>query len=351
MDGYAVLADDLAGPWRVIGESAAGHPFSGEVAKGEAVRISTGAMMPEGLGAVVLQEDIARDADRLALTGDGPDTPGRHVRRLGLDFCEGASLLEGGSLLGPVQAALAIAGGYKHVPVRRRPRVVVLDTGDELCPEDERCAPHQIPASNGPMLTAMIGAVPSVVRRVGPIPDDLDMLAEAFEGMDDADVIVSSGGASVGDHDLMRPALEAWGARIDFWRVAIKPGKPLLVATRDTGARKQIILGLPGNPASTYVTAFLFLLPLLRAMLGAAAPLPLGVQTRLAVPLDPGGSRREFLRAHWDGASVRPMALQDSGVLATLAASNAVIDRAAHAPTATAGEEALIYLLANGGIA
>jgi molybdopterin molybdotransferase len=351
MDGYAVLADDLAGPWRIVGESAAGHPFSGEVGRGEAVRISTGAMMPVGLDAVVLQEDVARDADCLALTGDGPDVPGRHIRRLGLDFCEGAPLLKGGSLLGPVQAALAIAGGYKHVPVRRKPRVVVLDTGDELCPEDERCAPHQIPASNGPMLTTMIGAVPSMVRRVGPIPDDLDMLAEAFDGMDDADVIVSSGGASVGDHDLVRPALEAWGARIDFWRVAIKPGKPLLVATRDAGARKQIILGLPGNPASTYVTAFLFLLPLLRAMLGAAAPLPLGAHTRLAAPLDPGGSRREFLRAHWDGTSVRPMALQDSGVLATLAASNALIDRPARAPAAAAGEEALIYLLANGGIA
>jgi molybdopterin molybdotransferase len=351
MDGYAVRVDDLAGPWRVVGESAAGHPFNGEVRRGHAVRISTGALMPAGLGAVVLQEDVARDAEHVALTGEGPDTPGRHIRRCGLDFCEGAPLLEAGTMIGPVQGALAIAGGYKHVPVRRKPRVVVLDTGDELCPEDERCAPHQIPASNGPMLTAMIGAVPSEVRRVGPVPDDLDMLADAFEGMGDADIIVSSGGASVGDHDLVRPALEAWGAQIDFWRVAIKPGKPLLVATRDAGDRTQVILGLPGNPASTYVTAFLFLLPLLRAMLGAAAPLPLGVRTRLAGPLAPGGSRREFLRAHWDGASVQPMALQDSGVLATLAESNALIDRPCRAAAAAAGDEALIYLLANGGIA
>jgi molybdopterin molybdotransferase len=350
MDGYAVLADDLAGPWRVVGESAAGHPFAGEVRRGEAVRISTGALMPPGLDAVVVQEDVVREAERLTLTGDGPARPGQHVRRLGLDFREGAPLLPAGIRIGPAQAALAIAGGYTHLPVRRRPRVVVLDSGDELCPEDERCAPHQIPASNGPMLAAQIGAIPSEVRRIGPVPDSLDALAEALGRAEDADVIVSSGGASVGDHDLMRPALEAWGAQIAFWRVAIRPGKPLLVATRVSGGRKQLIIGLPGNPASSYVTAYLFLLPLLRAMLGAAVPLPRAVRTTLGAAITAGGSRREFLRASWDGVSAVPHALQDSGMLAALSASNVLIDRPAGSPAAAAGDLAWIYLLESGGI-
>jgi molybdopterin molybdotransferase len=350
MDGYAVLTDDLAGPWHVVGESAAGHPFTGEIRRGEAVRISTGALMPAGLEAVVVQEDVARDSDRVTLTGDGPARPDQHVRRHGLDFREGAPLLSAGIRIGPAQAALAIAGGYKHLPVRRSPRVVVLDSGDELCPEDERCAPHQIPASNGPMLAAQIGVIPSEARRIGPVPDSLDAITEALEQAGDADVIVSSGGASVGDHDLMRPALEAWGAEIAFWRVAIRPGKPLLVATRVSGGRKQMIIGLPGNPASSYVTAYLFLLPLLRAMLGAAVPLPRAVRTTLGAAVPAGGSRREFLRASWDGVRAVPHALQDSGMIAALAASNALIDRPARSPAAIAGDEAWVFLLESGGI-
>ena len=175
----------------------------------------------------------------------------------------------------------------------------------------------------------------------------MDAIAEVLERAESADLIVTSGGASVGDHDLIRPALEAWGAKIDFWRIAIKPGKPLLVATRG----QQIILGLPGNPVSSHVTAFLFMLPLLRAMLGAAQPLPRLVHSTLAAPLKAGGSRREFLRAQWDGQSVTAQSLQDSGALSSLANSNALIDRAADAPPATAGSQVCAFLLENGGMA
>ncbi|HEX8058918.1 MAG TPA: molybdopterin molybdotransferase MoeA [Novosphingobium sp.] len=347
MDGYAMASGDLAGPWRVIGESAAGHPFVGEVSPGTAVRISTGAVMPAGAGVVVLQEDLARAGDRVTLTGEAPHPEDKHIRRCGLDFALGGEVLAAGTRIGPAQAALAISAGHSHLAVRRAPRVAVLDSGDELAIDFESCAQHQVPASNGMMLAAMARALCCEVERIGPVPDQMDALATALARASEADVIVTSGGASVGDHDLVRPALSAWGAQLDFWRVAIKPGKPILVATRG----KQLIIGLPGNPVSSHVTAFLFLLPLLRALLGAADPLPRRIRTTLASPLRAGGSRREFLRANWDGTSVTAQAIQDSGAIAPLAASNVLIDRLAKAPPTQAGESVIAYLLENGGIA
>lgn len=347
MDGYAVAADNLHGPWRVTGESAAGHPYSGGVTTHDAVRIATGAVLPRGAEAVIVQEDLSRHGDILSLNGELPSPPNRHIRPVGMDFSEGAPLLPAGTWLGPAQLALAVAGGHKHVPVRRKPRLIIIDSGDELAPDCEECPPHQIPASNGPMLVAMAKSLPCDVRRLGPVADDLDTLIATFEQGRDADVIVTSGGASVGDHDLVRPALEAWGATIDFWRVAIKPGKPLLVARRG----KQIVLGLPGNPVSSHVTAFLFLLPLLRSMLGSAHPHPRSVRATLTAPLAKGGSRREFLRAQWDGSGIAPLALQDSGALSALAAANALIDRGPEAIAQPMGTEVRAYLLQNGGIA
>jgi molybdopterin molybdotransferase len=179
----------------------------------------------------------------------------------------------------------------------------------------------------------------------------MDAIITALEAADSADLIVTSGGASVGDHDLIRPALEAWGAQIDFWRIAIKPGKPLLVATRNRPDGRQLILGLPGNPVSSHVTAFLFMLPLLRAMAGATQALPRQIRSSLAAPLGKGGSRREFLRARWDGEQVEALSLQDSGALSSLAQSNALIDRAAGANEADAGEPVSLLLLGNGGMA
>jgi molybdopterin molybdotransferase len=347
MDGFAVAAGDMAGPWQVIGESAAGHPFRGEVSRGKAVRISTGAMMPAGAGAVILQEDLNRESDTVTLTGEPPRPPEKHIRHCGLDFTLGASVLAAGTRVGPAQAALAISAGHSHLAVRRVPRVAVLDSGDELAVDFDSCEQHQIPASNGVMLAAMVRALPCEVDRLGPVPDDMNAMAAALERASEADVIVTSGGASVGDHDLVRPALAAWGARLDFWRVAIKPGKPILVATRGP----QLVIGLPGNPVSSHVTAYLFLLPLLRRLLGAADPLPRRFRAPLASPLKASGSRREFLRANWDGESITALAIQDSGALAPLAASNVLIDRPAGTPAAATGDTVFAYLLENGGIA
>lgn len=347
MDGYGLRSADLPGPWRIIGESAAGHPFGGTVGAGEAVRISTGAILPPGADMVLLQEDAACDGSMVRLTGEPPVPPERHIRPAGMDFGNGAELIAAGSRIGPAQIALAIAGGHGHLPVRRRLKLSVIDSGDELVLPGHLPRPHQLPASNGPMLGAMAAAHPVALRHIGPIPDKLDALAAALTSAHEADVIVTSGGASVGDHDLIRPALETVGASIAFWRVGIKPGKPLLVARR--GA--QVILGLPGNPASAFVTAFLFLLPLLRAGMGAASPLPRTIPARLAEPMAKGGSRMEFLRGHWDGASVTPDPLQDSGALSSLARGNALIVRAAGAEAQAAGTDVSVYLLENGGIA
>jgi molybdopterin molybdotransferase len=351
MDGYAVRLGDGEGPWRVIGESAAGHPFAGAPGKGEAVRISTGALLPEGAGSVILQEDVEREGEQLRLTGEGPDLPGKHIRKAGLDFVAGHRVLPAGMLVGPAQGALAISAGHDAMPVGSLPRVAIIDSGDELAESADTCAPHQIPASNGAMLMAMVRGLTGEARRIGPVADRLEALHEAFDQASDCDVVVTSGGASVGDHDLVRPAIETLGAQIDFWRIAIKPGKPLLVATRERAGQRQVIVGLPGNPVSSFVTAYLFVLPLLRAMAGAADPLPRVLSARLAVPLGAIGNRREFVRASWDGESVTPQSVQDSGALASLAASNALIDRPAHALAAQSGEIVRIFLIGNGGIA
>ncbi|WP_156839239.1 molybdopterin molybdotransferase MoeA [Novosphingobium aquimarinum] len=351
MDGYAIRSGDLEGPWRVIGESAAGHPHGGPIHPGEAVRIATGALMPADAGAVLLQEDIARESDAIRFIGELPEPPDKHIRRCGLDFREGQVVLPAGIRIGPAQAALAIAAGHKHMPVPRRPRVSVIDSGDELAADPDLCAKHQIPASNALMLTAMVRGLPVDATRFGPVPDTMDALAETLEQASDSDVIVTSGGASVGDHDLVKPALEAWGAKLDFWRVAIKPGKPILVATRDTDAGRQLIIGLPGNPVSSYVTAFLFVMPLLRHLLGASEPLPRRFRTTLGAAVPATTSRQEFRRAAWNGETVEPLAVQDSGALASLSASNVLIDRPPHSPAGQPGDAAWVYWLENGGFA
>jgi molybdopterin molybdotransferase len=351
MDGYAVTAGDMKGPWQVVGESAAGHPYAGAIRSGEAVRISTGAVLPSDAAAVIVQEDLAREGDTLTLTGEAPSPAEKHIRPRGLDFTEGAEVMAAGTRVGPAQLALALSAGHARLPVRRRPQVLVMDSGDELSGDPEACAAHQIPASNGAMLAAMARGIACDVRRIGPVPDDLDALAVALAQGADADVIVTSGGASVGDHDLIRPALEAWGAMIGFWRVAIKPGKPILIATRESEGRRQIILGLPGNPVSSLVTAYLFMLPLLRALLGAARPFPLATRLRLAEPLPANGGRRTFMRASTDGTTVTTQAVQDSSALSSLAASNVLIDRPANAPAIAEGETVACFWLENGGTA
>ena len=351
MDGYAMRADDLAGPWQVVGESAAGHPFAGELAPGEAIRISTGALMPGGECLVLLQENATRSADTLALNGKG-EPSGRHIRRAGFDFRAGDMVLGAGCRVGPAQLALALAAGRAELPVYALPSLAVLDSGDELTADPANCAMHQLPASNGAMLAALATPHASSILRLGPVPDRLDALLAALGKASDMDVIVTSGGASVGDHDLVRPAIEQWGAQIAFWRVAMRPGKPLLVAHRQTerGGR-QWVIGLPGNPVSSYVTAFLFLLPLLRALGGARDPLPRAVTMRVGAALPAAGDRAEFVRARLDADSLVPVAEQDSSALAALARADALIERPAGAPAAEAGELVRVYWLENGGTA
>lgn len=346
MDGYAMRADDLAGPWQVVGESAAGHPFAGKVQAGEAIRISTGALMPAGGGAVLLQENATRGGDRLALScPDGP-TP-RHIRRTGFDFTEGAPLLPAGTLMTPARIALALSAGHAEAQFGQQPRVAVIDSGDELAADPAAAQAHQIPASNGAMLAAMVAPLSAEVRRVGPVRDRLEDLIAAFERSGDAHVIITSGGASVGDHDLLRPALEQWGATIDFWRIAIKPGKPLMVARKgDT-----VVLGLPGNPVSSHVTAFLFLLPLLRRFAGSRAPQPLAVMLPLDGQLPAVGNRTEFTRVRIGASGAQPVSEQDSSALLALAGADALVRREIGAAAARPGELLPVYLLQNGGIA
>lgn len=347
MDGYALRAIDAPGPWTVVGESAAGHPYEGEITAGQAIRISTGAIVPTGADMILLQEDSTRQGDTLILSGTLPVPTNKHIRPAGMDFIADAPLLAPGSRIGPAQIALAIAGGHNYLRVRRPVRLTIIDSGDELAASNKALKPHQIPASNGPMLAAMASYCPVEVTRIGPVPDRIEDLVAALNLAKKADIIVTSGGASVGDHDLVRPALEAAGAQIDFWRVAIKPGKPLLVGRRGS----QVILGLPGNPASAFVTGFLFMLPLLRAALGAAEPLPHTFPARLATPLPAGGSRTEFLRARWEGGMVTIDPLQDSGAITPLARANALVVRDARAPALPAGADVPVYLLETGRIA
>jgi molybdopterin molybdotransferase len=343
MDGYAMRADDVSGPWQVVGESAAGHPYAARLSRGQAIRISTGALMPPGEAVVLLQENAARDGDAVFLNGEGEPTA-RHVRRAGFDFEAGNQVLSSGTRVGPAQLALALAAGHAELPVHRLPSLAILDSGDELASDPAKCAPHQVPASNGAMIAAMAAPHVSSLQRLGPVPDRLDLILAALDQAADTDVIATSGGASVGDHDLVRPALEQWGAKIDFWRVAMRPGKPLLVARRG----RQWVIGLPGNPISSYVTAFLFLLPLLRALGGASDPRPRHLLARLGAGLPPAGDRTEFVRARFDGDSLVPVAVQDSSALLALAVAEALVERPANAPAARAGDLVEAYWLENG---
>ncbi|MFZ9396210.1 MAG: molybdopterin molybdotransferase MoeA [Erythrobacter sp.] len=344
MDGYAVAGP---GPWRLVGESRAGAPFAGRLDAGECTRISTGAHVPAGADSVLLQEDADLSAPGMVRALELP-RPGQHIRQRGFDFAEGEVVLKAGARIGAAQLALALSAGHGSLPVSAPPRVAVLDSGDELVADPADCGLHQIPASNGAMIGAMLASLGCEVLRLGPVADDAAALAAALARAESADILVTTGGASVGDHDLIRPALESWGARLDFWKVAMKPGKPILVATRDSGSGQQVIFGLPGNPVSSFVTCFLFVLPLVRAAMGSAAPLPQRATVPAGDTLPPVGKRREFLRAIWDGECVRAAASQDSSALAALASANCLVDRAAGSERTEAGTSVPVYLLENG---
>lgn len=335
MDGYAVRGADLPGPWRVIGESAAGRPLAGTIGPGEAARISTGAMIPDGADCVVVQEDVARDGDRLTLTGDGPATPGTHIRRAGHDFAHGALLAEAGAVIDARLIALAAMAGHGALGVHRRPRIAILSTGDELVgPGEPLPSPAHIPASNGVMLASLLSALPCDLTVPPLLPDDRSTIAAALDAHRQADIIVTTGGASVGDHDLIQPALADCGGTVDFWRIAMRPGKPVMVGQLGDA----VVLGLPGNPVSAYVTATLLLLPLVRKMLGYQVLVPMISQAIAGEPFPANGPRQDFVRAAWqDGRLVR-LVNQDSGALLALHRADALVVRPAHAEAAQTGD-------------
>jgi len=340
MDGYAIRFDDLPGPWEVIGESAAGASFAGSVDTGQATRIFTGAAMPAGTDCVLVQEEATRDGSRLHLSGEGP-VRGGNVRRAGLDFREGEVLIAAGERITPARAALAAIAGHGSLSVGRRVRVAIAATGDELVPAGQAIGDDQLPETNGLMLAGLLGDLPVDRIDLGILPDRMDALVDAFTTVD-CDLLVTTGGASVGDHDLVRPALAAAGGTLDFWRIALRPGKPMLAGR----LRDAAVLGLPGNPVSSYITALLFVRPLVARIAGAADPLPRTVRATLAHPLPANGGRQDYLRATLIDGQASTAAIQDSSMLRTLARSDCLIIRPPHAPASDAGDSAEILQLA-----
>ena len=337
MDGYAIRFADLPGPWRVIGESAAGRPFDGTVERAQATRIFTGAAMPAGADTVMVQEEAGRDGDRLLLTGEGPPYLGRNTRRRGLDFDRGELLIAAGERITPARLALAATAGHGTLPVRRPVRVAIAATGDELVEPGTPASDRHLPESNRAMLVAMLADLPVEIVDLGILRDDLATIRDSFAAVD-ADLLVTSGGASVGDHDLIRPALEAAGGAIDFWRVALRPGKPLLAGRIGRAA----MLGLPGNPVSAFVTTILFVRPLVAALAGSRDPLPRPRPGVLGEDLPANNDRTDYLRAAERDGRAYAAAIQDSSMLRTLARSTCLIVRPAYAPAARAGDPAEI---------
>ena len=341
MDGYAIRFADLPGPWTVIGESAAGRPFDGTVDAYQATRIFTGAAMPAGADTVLIQEEAGRDGDRLTLGGEGPGLLGRNTRARGLDFHTGTRLIAAGDRLTPARIAVAATGGLATLPVRRRLRVAIAAKGDELVPAGTMPVGSQLPESNGVMLAAMLADLPVDIVDLGILPYRLDALRDAFAAVD-ADLLVTTGGASVGDHDLVRPALEAAGGTIDFLRIALRPGKPMMAGRLGDAA----VLGLPGNPVSAFVTATLFVRPLIAHLAGARDPLPPTGTMLLGEDLPANGPRTDYLRAEMRDGRAYASTIQDSSMLLTLARSTCLIVRPVDAPPAKAGDSAEILGIA-----
>jgi molybdopterin molybdotransferase len=332
MDGYAICWADLHALWRMVGESAAGHGWPGTLGAGEAVRIFTGAPLPQGADTIVVQEEVAQDGAIARLSGEGPPRLGAHIRAAGQDFAAGDTLIAAGTRLSPPQLGLAAAAGHGVLNVVRRPRVTMIATGDELVLPGTTPGPGQIVSANPAMLAALLRWAGADVTDPGLIPDRADALAAALTAAD-ADLILTIGGASVGTHDLVVPVLTGLGASIDFWKIALRPGKPLLAGTL-AGTR---LLGLPGNPVSAFVTALLFAVPLVARMAGREAALPTQ-HLPLATALPANGARRDHLRARRIDGRATVFARQDSALLSLLANAELLVIREAHAPAAAAGD-------------
>jgi len=337
MDGYAVRAADARDvhtTLRVIGESQAGRRFAGSVGAGEAVRIFTGAPVPPGADTVVIQESTERSGDSLNIL-EAPK-PGANIRIAGGDFTAGRTVLAAGRILDVGAITLAAAAGYARLSVRRKPLVAILATGDELVePGSTQLGPDQIVSSNPFGLAAMVERAGGIARLLGIAGDTREAIADKLAAAGDADILVTIGGASVGDRDLVRPVLETRGLKLDFWKIAMRPGKPMLFGRLD-GMR---VLGLPGNPNSCLVTARVFLVPLLCRLLGRSDPAETTTAV-LAAGLDANGPRQHYMLASLEPGSpprVRALASQDSGSISSLVAANVMIVRRPDAPALAAG--------------
>lgn len=351
MDGYAVRAADIAAlPARLPlkGESAAGRPLGAPLAPGTAVRIFTGALVPEGADTVVIQENTRRDGDVVVVEVE--TAPGRNIRLKGFDFAEGAVILKAGHRMSARDVMLAAAANHGHVVVRRRPRVAILQTGDELVRPGEASGLSDVVMSNVFGLTALAQAAGAEVSDLGKVEDTLEgtRAAIARARAQGFDLLVTSGGASVGEHDLMAPALRAEGIDLTVHRIALRPGKPLMYGR----GGPMRVLGLPGNPVSSYVCAFLFLTPLLKALQGRTDLEAPRLPARLAAPVKANDVRLDFMRCTStpgpDGVpEVTPLPLQDSGMISALAEADCLLVRPAFAPEAAVGDACQIIRLAD----
>lgn len=343
MDGYALRSCDTPGYLRVAGEAAAGHGFAGRCEAGMAIRISTGAAVPEGADTVVMQENVRRE-------GDGVDVAavpaGQHLRRRGGDFTAGSQLLAAGRRLDGLGLSMVAAAGLAELSVTRRPRIAILSSGDELAAPGTIAGPWQIFDSTTFGIAAWIQTWGGAAQRLAVEKDDAEAIARAAkQALSASDLLLVVGGASVGDHDLARPALQKLGLELLVGKVAVRPGKPTWFGRTAHG----LVLGLPGNPASALVCTQIFLRPILEKMLGLATQEGLSThRARLATPLPANGPREHYLRGHLDSDDrgrlvARAYEKQDSSLLSVFAAANALIRLPPKAPALDAG--ALVDLL------
>jgi molybdopterin molybdotransferase len=319
MDGYAVRAADTPGRLRVTGQSAAGHPAAVPPAAGEATAISTGAVVPDAADAVVPVERTRRDGDSVQVE---QVEPGENVRPRGGDIAAGDTVVAAGATCGPAQLGALAAVGLETVRCARRPRVAVLATGSELRRPGDALGPGEIYESNTVMLAAQLRRAGATADVQGVVADDADATRAALERGLDADVLITSGGVSVGEHDLVRGLLAELGVVEVFWRVAVKPGKPVAFSTRGS----TLVFGLPGNPVSSFVGFELFVRPALAALQGSSTPQPAFLPGRLAVSLQRNAARDELVRARIESDGVvQPLRGQDSHMIARAAHANALV--------------------------